>query len=92
LRHGLGVNGDSGAGVVDYKTQHVCALVISSTEHKTGSGVTHRTTHIIDIKDVKKGTGKAIQSAIQSGGATLTGLLVDFDSSGIIRCACLSAV
>jgi hypothetical protein len=93
LRHGLGVNGDSGAGVVDCKTQHVCALVIGSTEHKTGSGITHRTTHIIDMKDVKKDTEKAIQSAmqsaIQSRRATPAGLPVDFDSADIIRCNCV---
>jgi hypothetical protein len=88
LCHGLGVEGDSGAGVVDCKTQHVCALVIGSTEHKTGSGIKHRTTHIIDMKDVKKDTEKAIQFAIQSGRATSAGLPADFGSAEIVRCNC----
>ena len=74
--HGIGIPGDSGAGVVDSASGDLCGLIIGETRRKRGN---YRTAHIIDMKDVLIDTMRAAE--VDSAG-------LNFDGADLIQCAC----
>jgi len=78
FQHGIGIKGDSGAGVVDCETGLLCGLVVGNTVGLLTSGNRYRKAHIIDMLDVKNDTVKA---------ANEVGALA-FETADVIRCSC----
>ena len=60
--HGIGIKGDSGAGVVDCETSSLCGLVVGETKALLTNGDGYRKALIIDMKDVKNDTVKAAEA------------------------------
>ena len=80
--HGIGIKGDSGAGVVDCKTGFLCGLVVGDTKGKLTSGGRYRKAHIIDMLDVKEDTVRA---------AKASNINLAFKTAEIIKCDCPKA-
>jgi hypothetical protein len=79
FNHGIGIKGDSGAGVVDWETGSLCGLVIGETKGWLTSGHNYRKAIIIDMLDVMKDTVKT---------AIAVNANPDFSTAEVIGCDC----
>jgi tetratricopeptide (TPR) repeat protein len=78
--NGIGQPGDSGAGVVDCTSGHLCGLLVGQTKNETFN---HRTAHMIDLKDVIIDTIRASKASQNQPD------IADFYTAELIPCDCI---